>query len=89
MICSVEGTGGRDQDSPSNYSYLIVRLPCTLPHALVIDVSSLSQLQVCKLRESQVSYFSLLQRVLNLGPGWVEDYLKLQDLEVAGSEVEL
>lgn len=89
MTCSVEGTEGRDQDSQSNYSYLIKRFSCTLSHILVIYITFLFQLQVCKLLESKASDLYLFQRVLNLGPCWVEGYLKLHGLQMAGSEIEL
>lgn len=47
---------------------------------LVIYVSFLFQLLTCKLPESMVSDLYFLRRMLKLGPGWVEDYLKLHDL---------
>lgn len=49
----------------------------------------LFQLQACKPLGSKVSNFCLLQRVPMLGPYWVEDCLRLRDLWMAGSEIEL
>lgn len=68
--------------------YFIIRLLHTLPHTPVIHITFLFHLQACKLLESQVSDLYLLQRMLKLGPRWVEDYIKWHDLQMAGSELE-